>query len=126
MANAAGASFKAPEAAQQRRQQRPLRRHAAAAAPAAVAAAVKPDPVKGKQVYQTTCALCHAAGVAGAPKPGDMAAWGPRVAQGYATLYNHAINGIRGMPAKGGNPSLPEADLANAVGYMFTESGGKL
>jgi cytochrome c5 len=107
MANAAGAQFKAPEAA-------------------APAAAAKPDPAKGKQVYQTICALCHAAGVAGAPKPGDMTAWGPRVAQGYATLYDHALKGIRGMPAKGGNPSLPEADLANAVGYMFTESGGKL
>jgi cytochrome c5 len=112
MANAAGAQFKAPEAA--------------APAAAATTVAVKPDPAKGKQVYQTTCALCHAAGVAGAPKPGDMTAWGPRVAQGYATLYDHALKGIRGMPAKGGNPSLPEADLANAVGYMFTESGGKL
>jgi cytochrome c5 len=48
------------------------------------------------------------------------------VAQGYATLYNHAITGIRGMPPKGGNPSLSEADIANAVGYMFSESGGKL
>jgi cytochrome c5 len=55
-----------------------------------------------------------------------MAAWEPRVAQGYATLYSHAINGIRGMPPKGGNPSLSEADIANAVGYMFSESGGKL
>lgn len=126
MANAAGASFKAPEAAAAP-ETAPAAAAPEAAAPAAVAvAAVKPDPVKGKQVYQTICALCHAAGVAGAPKPGDMAAWGPRVAQGYATLYNHALNGIRGMPAKGGSPGLSEADLANAVGYMFTESGGKL
>jgi cytochrome c5 len=130
MANAAGASFKAPEAAA------PAEAVAAApaaavsatpeAAPTAVAAAPKSDPIKGKKIYQTTCALCHAAGIAGAPKPGDMAAWGPRVAQGYATLYNHAITGIRGMPPKGGNPSLSEADIANAVGYMFSESGGKL
>lgn len=111
MANASGASFEAPEAA---------------AAPTAVAAAPTSDPIKGKKIYQTTCALCHAASIAGAPKPGDMAAWEPRVAQGYATLYSHALNGIRGMPAKGGNPSLSEADLANAVGYMFSESGGKL
>lgn len=124
MANAAGASFKAPEAAA------PAEAVAATpeaeAAPIAVATAPKSDPVKGKKVYQTACALCHAAGIAGAPKPGDMAAWEPRVAQGYATLYDHAFNGIRGMPAKGGNPSLSEADLANAVGYMFSESGGKL
>lgn len=128
LANSAGADFKAPEAAAAE----PAAEAAApeAAAPAAAApaatAAVKPDPAKGKQVYQTSCAVCHAAGVAGAPKPGDKAAWAPRVAQGYATLYDHALNGIRGMPPKGGNPGLSEADLANAVGYMFTESGGKL
>lgn len=129
MANSAGASFKAPEAAAPAAAPEAAAPATAApeaaAAPAAVAA-VKPDPVKGKQVYQTICSLCHAAGVAGAPKPGDLAAWGPRVAQGYATLYNHALNGIRGMPPKGGSPNLSEADLANAVGYMFTESGGKL
>lgn len=133
MANAAGASFEAPAAAAAEAaapaedKAAPAAVAAPAAAPAgAVAGAVKPDLAMGKKVYQTTCALCHAAGIAGAPKPGDMAAWKPRVAQGYATLYNHAITGIRGMPAKGGNPSLSEADIANAVGYMFSESGGKL
>ncbi|MDP2112064.1 MAG: c-type cytochrome [Thiobacillus sp.] len=117
MANASGASFKAPEAAAPAEEK---------AAPAAAAGAVKPDLAMGKKVYQTSCALCHAAGIAGAPKPGDMAAWEPRVAQGYTTLYDHAITGIRGMPPKGGNPGLSEADIANAVGYMFSESGGKL
>ncbi len=115
MANSAGADFKAPEAAA-----------APAEAAVASAAAPKPDPAQGKKVYQTTCALCHAASIAGAPKPGDMAAWEPRLAQGYATLYDHALNGIRGMPPKGGNPGLSDADLANAVGYMVSESGGKL
>lgn len=127
MANAAGASFEAPEAtAPAEAVAATPEAEAAPAEPAAAAAAPKPDLAKGKKIYQTTCALCHAAGIAGAPKPGDMAAWEPRVAQGYVTLYNHAITGIRGMPAKGGNPSLTEADIANAVGYMFSESGGKL
>lgn len=127
MANAAGASFKAPKAvAPAEAVAAAPEAEAAPAEPTAVAAAPKPDLAKGKKVYQSTCALCHAAGIAGAPKPGDMAAWEPRVAQGYATLYNHAITGIRGMPPKGGNPSLTEADIANAVGYMFSESGGKL
>ena len=112
MANSAGASFKAPEPA-------------APAAPAAATAA-KPDPAKGKAVYDTSCAACHATGVAGAPKAGDKAAWSSRMSQGYAGLYNNALKGIRGMPAKGGNADLPDADLANAVGYMFTEAGGKL
>ena len=110
MANSAGASFKAPEAA----------------APAAAAAAGKPDPTKGKAVYDANCAACHATGVAGAPKAGDKAAWSARLGQGYTGLYGNALKGIRGMPAKGGNADLPEADLANAVAYLFTEAGGKL
>lgn len=110
MANAAGANFKAPEPA----------------APAAAATAAKGDPAKGKAVYDANCAACHGAGVAGAPKLGDKAAWGTRLGQGYATLYEHALKGIRGMPAKGGNADLPDADLANAVAYLFVEGGGKL
>lgn len=112
MANSAGANFKAAEAG-------------APAAPAA-ASAPTPDLAKGKTVYQNACAMCHASGAAGAPKLGDKAAWTDRVAQGFPTLHDHAMNGIRGMPAKGGNPSLSEADIAGAVGYMVTESGGKL
>ncbi len=112
MANAAGASFKAPEAA--------------APAAAAETASAKPDPAKGKAIYDANCAACHATGVAGAPKAGDKAAWSARLGQGYAGLYANALNGIRGMPAKGGNADLPDADLANAVAYLFTEAGGKL
>lgn len=111
MANSGGASFKAPEAE--------------AATPAA-AAGSKPDPAKGKLVFSTNCAVCHATGVAGAPKVGDKAAWSARISQGFETLHNNALNGIRGMPAKGGNAGLPDADLVNAVGYLFTEAGGKL
>ncbi len=114
MANSAGASFKAPEA------------EAAAPAAATASASAKPDPAKGKAVYDTSCAVCHATGVAGAPKAGDKAAWSARLGQGYAGLYDNALKGIRGMPAKGGNADLPDADLANAVGYLFTEAGGKL
>ena len=112
LANSAGASFKAPEAA--------------AAAPAAAAAGGKPDAAKGKVVYEANCAACHGAGVAGAPKLGDKAAWSARISQGYATVYDHALKGLRGMPAKGGNADLSEADLNNAVAYLFTEAGGKL
>ncbi|OZA44004.1 MAG: cytochrome c5 family protein [Hydrogenophilales bacterium 17-61-76] len=98
----------------------------AVAAPAKVAAVAKADPAKGKAVYTANCAVCHAAGVAGAPKLGDKAAWAPRLGQGFDGLYKSALNGKNAMPAKGGNPALPEADLANAVGYMLVEAGGKL
>src|SRR6476661_4203327 len=58
----------------------------------------------GQAVYTAVCAACHATGAAGAPKVGDAGAWSARIAQGYDTLVQHAMQGIRAMPAKGGNP----------------------
>lgn len=76
----------------------------------------------GKGTYDKACFVCHAAGVAGAPKLGDKADWGPRIAQGNDTLHTHAIKGFQGkkgmMPAKGGNASLADADVKAAVDYM--------
>jgi cytochrome c5 len=106
---------------------------AAAPAPAAVPApapATAPAPVAenavGKGVYGKTCALCHAAGVAGAPKPGDKADWGPRIAQGKDTLYKHAIEGFTGakgmMPARGGGAALTDDEVKAAVDFMADQS----
>jgi cytochrome c5 len=84
--------------------------------PVAMAApAGKPD---GKKTYETTCVACHSAGVAGAPKFGDKAAWAPRIKSGIETLYTSALKGKGGMPAKGGNAALPDADIKAAVDYM--------
>lgn len=94
-----------------------------AAAPAAPAEA---ENVVGKGVYGKTCALCHGAGVAGAPKPGDQADWGPRIAQGNDTLYKHAIEGFTGakglMPARGGGSSLSDDEVKAAVDFMVAKS----
>ncbi|MBL8375474.1 c-type cytochrome, partial [Accumulibacter sp.] len=80
----------------------------------------------GESVFKKTCAMCHAAGVAGAPKPGDKADWGPRIAQGNATLYKHAIEGFTGakgmMPPRGGGASLSDDDVKAAVDYMVAKS----
>jgi len=80
----------------------------------------------GKGTYDKACVVCHAAGVAGAPKLGDKADWGPRIAQGNDTLYTHALKGFQGkkgmMPAKGGNASLADADVKAAVDYMVGQS----
>ena len=78
----------------------------------------------GKQVYDTVCASCHAAGVAGAPKLGDKTAWGPLVKSGLDTMVNNAIKGKNAMPAKGGNPMLDDFEIARAVVFMANESGG--
>lgn len=79
-------------------------------------------PTTGEQLYTATCSACHGLGVAGAPKFGDRAAWGPRVAQGKATLYKHALEGFTGksgtMPAKGGRTDLPDDLIKQAVDHM--------
>ena len=79
----------------------------------------------GGEVYKAACAACHDSGAAGAPKLGDKAAWAPRIGQGYETLVKNAVQGIRAMPAKGGNPDLDDVEVARAVVLMANEAGAK-
>ena len=81
-----------------------------------------PGVRSGEQVVNTVCQTCHGAGLVGAPKIGDKAAWQPRLAQGVNALHEHAIKGIRAMPPKGGNPSLSDAEVSAAVDYMLKQS----
>jgi len=99
----------------------------AAAAPAQVAAAPAGNSAppaaagaggKGKSVYDATCMVCHAAGVAGAPKAADRAAWAPRLKSGMPALYASSMKGKNAMPPKGGNLALSDADVKAAVDYM--------
>jgi len=64
--------------------------------------------------------------VGGAPKPGDKADWGPRIAQGEEVLFKHAIEGFTGakgmMPAKGGGASLSDEEVKAAVTHMVSLS----
>lgn len=78
----------------------------------------------GEVVYHATCAACHAAGVAGAPKVGDQAAWAPRLKAGYEKVLDAALHGLNAMPAKGGNPDLDDIEVARAMVYMANQSGG--
>lgn len=80
------------------------------------------DLVKGEQIYTSTCLACHGAGVLGAPKLGDKAAWEPRIALGMDTLHTNSINGIRMMPPKGGNATLKDEDVKAAVDYMVSKA----
>ncbi|NEN75281.1 cytochrome c5 family protein [Pelistega sp. NLN82] len=82
-------------------------------------------PLTGEQVYKKLCMSCHDAGLAGAPKKGDDATWAPRIAQGEETVYKHAILGLNGMPAKGGDASLSDLEVKRAVVYMVNASGGQ-
>ncbi len=79
----------------------------------------------GEEVVKAVCSMCHAAGLMQAPKIGDSGQWGPRIAQGYETLVKHAVEGIRSMPARGGNAELTDNEVAGAVAYMANQAGAK-
>ncbi|OZI62611.1 c-type cytochrome [Bordetella genomosp. 11] len=78
----------------------------------------------GEQVFSSVCTSCHTAGVAGAPKVGDNAAWAPRIKEGLETMFNIALHGKGAMPPKGGNPSLSDYEVERAVVFMANKSGG--
>ena len=76
-------------------------------------------PSSGEQAFTKVCSVCHALGINGAPKMGDRAAWGPRIAQGKQALYLHAIDGKGNMPARGGT-TWPDPAIRMAVDYMVS------
>jgi cytochrome c5 len=92
---------------------------ALAALTAAAPAAAANVPTSGEQAFTQVCSACHTAGVNGAPKIGDHAAWAPRIAQGKETLYKDAIAGKGNMPAKGGT-TWPDATIRMTVDYMLS------
>ncbi len=78
----------------------------------------------GQQVYESTCTACHAAGIAGAPKMGDAAAWAPLIGSGMEAMMKIALEGKGAMPPKGGNPTLSDFEIQRAIVYMANQSGG--
>jgi cytochrome c5 len=97
---------------------------AAVAAQAAADASQAPAATKtaavldGKGVYDKVCVACHAAGIAGAPKTGDKAAWAPRIKQGMDALHTSALKGKGAMPPKGGAAQLSDDEIKAAVDYL--------
>ena len=83
---------------------------------------VQDATISGQAVYSKACVSCHKMGLAGAPKTGDQEAWKPLIDQGMDSLVGNAIKGVGKMPAKGGNPSLSDAEVRAAVEYMVEQS----
>lgn len=126
LANAAGGKFAEPQApaaadaaAAPAAEAAPTAAPAAAPVAAAPAAAAVPVAGAGEALYKQACSVCHAAGVAGAPKFGDKAAWSARVGLGLDGLTASAIKGKNAMPPKGGS-TASDADIKAAVEYMLT------
>ncbi|MDP1652980.1 MAG: c-type cytochrome [Rhodocyclaceae bacterium] len=76
----------------------------------------------GEDLYKAVCGACHEAGVAGAPKTGDKAAWAPRIAPGFEAMLNIAKTGKGAMPPKGGSDATDE-ELARAVAFLANKAG---
>ena len=99
---------------------------AATAAPAAAVVKAKPAAIAvtklGESTYKSSCFACHDSGVANSPKFGDKAVWAPRIAAGISALHTAAIKGKGAMPGKGGNPSLSDQAVIEAVNYMVINS----
>ncbi|MEE9309540.1 MAG: c-type cytochrome [Cocleimonas sp.] len=76
----------------------------------------------GEATYKDACAVCHTAGIAGAPKLGDKEAWTARIATGNDALYEVALKGKGAMPAKGGRTELSDDDVKAVVDYMVAQS----
>ncbi len=88
----------------------------------AIQLAAADGPRSGEDVYKKACTTCHAAGIAGAPKLGDVAAWAPRIEKGIDVLYTSAIKGLNGMPAKGMCFDCSDDELKASVDYMVENS----
>jgi len=130
MANAAGAKFAEPAAPAAAGATAP---DAKAAAPAAAVMAAAPAPAAapaaapapaavaaggGEALYKQACQVCHAAGVAGAPKFGDKTAWTARLSTGIDALHASVVKGKGAMPPRGGAAQASDADLRAAVEFM--------
>lgn len=83
--------------------------------------AAPPPPRTGEAIVAAQCSKCHGTGVGGAPMIGDRAAWMPRLKLGLDSLVRSAINGHGGMPPRGGQADLTDAEFKNAIIYMFNK-----
>lgn len=133
MANEAGAGFAEPgdadgEAKPADKAEAPAADKTAstavAAAPAAaggIPAATAEQLATGKGLYDASCFVCHASGVAGAPKFGDKEAWAPYIETGLDTMLQIAISGKGAMPPRGTAMNASDDDLRAAILYMVEQ-----
>ncbi len=78
----------------------------------------------GEEVFKAQCTTCHSAGLLGAPKFGDAAAWAPRIKTGYEALLNAAVKGKNAMTAQGGG-AFDALEIGRAVVYMANAGGAR-
>lgn len=84
------------------------------------------EPLTGEQVYNKLCMTCHDTGLTDSPIKGNAEMWAPRIAQGADVLFKHSLEGFNAMPAKGGDMTLSDEEVKNAVVFMVNASGGNI
>ncbi len=85
-----------------------------------------PELAHGRKIYHQTCHLCHEHGEQSAPRLRHREIWAGRAAKGTDVLIRHATEGFRGsegeMPARGGEDTHSDEDIAAAVKFMVAAS----
>jgi len=90
--------------------------------PAPIAAAGAGGVMSPEDRYKSVCHVCHDAGIAGAPKFGDKAAWAARTTAGMNVVYDRALKGYKGMPPKGTCMTCSDDDIKAVVDYMVAKA----
>jgi len=80
---------------------------------------------KAEKMYNANCKLCHATDNMGAPAVGDVAAWKEVTEKGIDKVVYNSINGVGGMPPKGGNEDLIPSEVKEIVDFMIESSKPK-
>lgn len=86
--------------------------------------AVAKNSSTGQDIFLQNCALCHVHGLASAPRAGVRGDWEPRLMQGREQLLKSVLKGKGGMPPKGGNASISDAQAEAALDYMLNGLAG--
>ncbi len=76
-------------------------------------------PRDGAEIYRMYCTACHDTGIGGAPRISERADWPARLAQGDELIYQHALQGLNAMPARGACPNCTDGEIRAAVDYML-------
>ena len=78
-----------------------------------------PLHASGHEIYQKYCSVCHASGLAGAPKFHSKEDWQHRCQnKDLQELLTSAIRGINAMPAKGTCSTCQDSDILDAIKFM--------
>jgi cytochrome c5 len=108
--------------AQERIGEEPIVQAAANTDADAKAVETSQDLGPGQQIFTAVCATCHVSGLLQAPRLGNKDDWAPRLEKGVEMLYDHAINGFKNMPARGGRQDLSDDEVKQAVDYLISQS----